>query len=363
MPEPLKNMFNAPLLEAFTTAFETVYPAFDRAAFWNSVYDAAWESRELKERIRHVTICLRAVLPQDYRTALDIIRRASPALDAYNFATIVFPDFVELYGLDDWDASIPALEQFTQQSTAEYAVRPFILRDTERMMAQMLAWAGHPNHHLRRLASEGCRPRLPWAMALPAFKADPSPILPILERLKLDESEYVRRSVANNLNDIAKDNPQVTLDTARRWNAHETPEMQSLISRALRTLVKQGNPAALALLGYAGEAAFAIQNLIVEPAAIPLNGSVTISFEIHSLSDMPQNLMIDYVVYLAGANGQPRRKVFKLSKKTLAPGETAAFSRRHSFAPVTTRRYYAGDHAVQIQVNGTLSEQVTFRVG
>lgn len=363
MPEPLKNMYNAPLFEAFTGAFQAAYPAFDRAAFLDAIYDAEWEGRELKARMRHITVCLRAALPDDYRTALDIIRRAAPSLDAYGFATMVFPDFVELYGLDDWDVSIPALEQFTQQCSAEFAVRPFILRDTDRMMAQMLDWAGHPSHHLRRLASEGCRPRLPWAMALPAFKADPSPILPILERLKQDESEYVRRSVANNLNDIAKDNPQVTLDTAARWRAIDTPEMQALISRALRTLVKEGNPAALALMGYAGAAAFAIQNLSVEPAAVPLNGSVTITFEVRSLSDTPQNLMIDYVVYLAGANGQPRRKVFKLSKKTLAPGETAVFTRRHSFAPVTTRRYYPGEHAVQIQVNGALSERAAFRVG
>src|SRR5690606_35694045 len=145
--------------------------------------------------------------------ALAILRAASPALNGYGFATMIFPDFVEVYGLDDWDASLPALAQFTQQSSAEFAVRPFLLRDQPRMLAQMALWAEHDSEHLRRLASEGCRPRLPWAMALPALKADPTPILPILDRLKDDPSEYVRRSVANNLNDISKDNPQIALAT------------------------------------------------------------------------------------------------------------------------------------------------------
>ena len=216
MAEPLKNMFNQAYLDDLGAAIQSHYPPFDTRAFLARVIDDQWEGRALKERMRHITTVLHGFLPQDYRTALDILRRVAPTLSQYGFENRIFPDFVGLYGLDDWEASISSLEQFTQLISAEYAVRPFILRDQERMMAQMLQWACRQNHQVRRLASEGCRPRLPWGVALPALQANPSPILPILERLKRDPSEAVRRSVANNLNDIAKDNPDVVIGLLRR---------------------------------------------------------------------------------------------------------------------------------------------------
>lgn len=362
MPEPFKEtLFSRALFEALVAAFEAVYPPFDGAAFLARIYDEDWGDRELKDRMRHTTHALHDALPGDYRTALALIRRAAPALDGFPFGNIVFPDFVEVYGLDDWDASIPALEQFTQQSSAEFAVRPFILKGQDRMMAQMLAWAGHDAAAVRRLATEGCRPRLPWAIALPAFKADPSPILPILEQLKCDESESVRRSVANNLNDISKDNPQVTLDVLTRWQAHDTPEMQWMTHHALRTLAKAGDTDALTLLGF-GAPQVAVTNLVVTPEVVPQGGDVTFSFEVISQSGEAQALMIDYAVHLMRANGSQTRKVFKLTKKTLAPGETLSLSRQFSFRPVTTRRYYPGEHAISVQVNGTIVAQQAFMV-
>jgi len=359
--EPLKNMFNDALFDTLTSAFRAVYPTFPTETFMERIYDDQWEARELKERMRHTATVLHAVLPDDYRAALRIIRRAAPALSG--FGTMVFPDFVEVYGLDDWEASIPALEQFTQLCSSEFAVRPFIVRDQERMMAQMLAWSRHPNEHVRRLSSEGCRPRLPWAIALPALQADPSPILPILENLKSDEVEYVRRCVANNLNDIAKDNPQVTLEVARRWQALGTPEIDAIITHALRTLVKKGDPGALAILGFGDDGAFEVKNLAVEPGEIPMHGEVTFSFDLESHGEIPQNLVIDYVVHLKRANGSQTAKVFKLTKKELAPGEKITFRRRHSFAPVTTRKYYPGEHAIEIQVNGARCGRQDFWVG
>jgi 3-methyladenine DNA glycosylase AlkC len=362
MAEPLKNMYDERFFAALTGAVSSVYPAFDHNTFSARIYDDSWPARELKARIRHISVTLRGLLPEDYSAALNIIRQASPALDIYTFATTIFPDFVEVYGLHDWDASIPALEQFTQQSSAEFAVRPFILQDQERMMAQMLAWSQHDSHHVRRLASEGCRPRLPWAVALPAFKVDPSPILPILEQLKHDPSDYVRRSVANNLNDISKDHPLFAIDILRRWQSHDTPEMRQMVNHALRTLVKQATSDALDLLGYAEGGAFAVKNLAVDPATVPMGGEVRFSFMVESLSQTPQNLLIDYILYFMGANGQLRLKVFKLTKTTLAPGESLGFTRTFSFRPITTRRYYPGEHAVAIQINGVVSERCSFTV-
>ncbi|MEJ2748452.1 MAG: DNA alkylation repair protein, partial [Anaerolineae bacterium] len=237
---------------------------------------------------------------------------------------------------------------------------PFIQRYPHQTMKQMLAWSTHEHPGVRRLASEGCRPRLPWGMGLPALKADPSPILPILERLKTDESESVRRSVANNLNDISKDNPDVVITTLQRWQADDSDEIRWITSHALRTLIKQGHPAALELLGYPSGAAISIRNFVIEPKIVPFSGSLAFSFELVSESNQPQNLMIDYVIHLRRANGKQTPKVFKLAKKTIQPGETLPFRKNHSFAPVTTRTYYPGEQAIELKINGQLFNRTAF---
>ena len=361
MAEPLKNVF---FTEAFfrdlATALAQVYPTFDARTFFAQLYDDAWQTRELKQRMRHATITLHALLPADYREALAILKAASAMLPQYGFDRMVFSDYVALYGLDDWEASLPALEYFTQQVSAEFAIRPFIAQDTARMMAQMQAWSRHDSPHVRRLASEGARPRLPWALAVPALKQDPAPILPILEQLKTDPSEDVRRSVANNLNDIAKDHPQVVIDTVRRWREHETEDMGRLIHHALRTLVKQGNAEALALLGYSSESSVSVHDLSITPSAVRVGEAISFAFVVEAHSTEPTNLMIDYVLHLAGANGKPRTKVFKLAKALLQPGERLSLSKRHSFKPITTRKYYPGAHAIEIQVNGVAAAKGEF---
>jgi 3-methyladenine DNA glycosylase AlkC len=266
------------------------------------------------------------------------------------------PDFVEYYGLDDWEASLPALEHFTQLCSSEFAVRPFILRDSSRMMAQMLAWTQHDSHHVRRLASEGCRPRLPWAMALPEFKRDPSPVLPVLEALKDDPSEYVRRSVANNLNDIAKDNPGMVIETLRRWTQNPGAGIAWITNRALRTLVKDGHSDALALLGYGAGAALAVTDFTLSSAAVHMGETLTFAFEVVSAADEPQDLLIDYIVYFVKANGTRAAKVFKLAQRQINPGETLRIEKKHPFRPITTRVYYPGEHAVGLKINGQVFE-------
>jgi 3-methyladenine DNA glycosylase AlkC len=227
------------------------------------------------------------------------------------------------------------------------------------MMAQMLEWAGSDNEHQRRLASEGSRPRLPWGVALAPFKKDPSPILPILERLKNDPSEYVRRSVANNLNDIAKDNPQVVIDVLRRWQTDADENTQWIIERALRTLVKAGHNEALSLLGYGEQAQVKLNSLTLSADTVAMGDSLSFSAEIESQSDQPQNLVIDYVVYYKKSSGKLAAKVFKLTKKELLPGEIVSLRRKVSFQP-TTRVYYAGEHAIALKINGAETERVSF---
>ena len=353
-------MYNELSVGALAEALQAEYVQFDKTSFMAQVFSADWDDLELKQRMRRITESLDGLLPRDYRAALGVMRGALPRLPEQGFEKMVFPDFIEVYGLDDYEASIPALELFTQSVSAEFAIRPFILRYPDQTMAQMLAWSQHKSPHVRRLASEGCRPRLPWALALPALKADPAPVLPILEQLKQDESESVRRSVANNLNDIAKDNPDVVIGVLQEWQQIETTEMRRLTRHALRTLLKQGNPQALELLGYPSDPAIGVHDLAVVPGAIQLGDKVTLSFVIESLSDKPQNLMIDFVVYYMKANGKQAPKVFKLTQKTLPPGERLPVSKTISFQPISTRKYYSGEHGIAPQVNGRLFERVTF---
>ena len=364
----LKDMFNTDSVGALGAVIQAEYPAFDTQSFATRVFDDSWEDLELKGRMRHITLALGGLLPADYGQALDVLYRVLPALGDYGFEKMVFPDYVEVYGLDNWEASMPALEVFTQAISAEFAIRPFIVRYQDQTLAQMQRWAEHEHPEVRRLASEGSRPRLPWGIALPALKADPAPILPILERLRGDESEIVRRSVANNLNDISKDNPKVVIDLLGRWQAEAmagtsgevADRIRWITNHALRTLLKQGRPEALELLGYPSDPAIAVHNLSVEPEVVPIGGKVTLSFDVESQSNQPQNLMIDYVVHYVKANGSLAPKVWKLTKKTIKPREVLHISRKHSFAPVTTRRYYPGEHAVQPQINGRVFDRASF---
>lgn len=343
-------------------AIDAVFPAFDPAEFQALIYDDTWDGLALKEKMRHTTLALGAMLPDNFRIAVDILLDAAAEFTQHDFGSLIFSDFVEVYGLDDWDTSIAALEQFTQYMSAEYAIRPFILRYPERTLAKMLDWASHENVAVRRLASEGCRPRLPWGIALPPLKEDPEPIIPILDRLKLDEYETVRRSVANNLNDISKDNPDVVLDVLYDWRQVPDEKIAWITQHALRTLVKQGHPDALLLLGYTDDPQIEVWNLALDADRVPMGGEVTFSFDVRSVSDEDQDLMIDYVLHLMRKNGMQTPKVFKITKRTLAPGETITISKTQSFAPITTRTYYPGAHGITVQINGLHCGRVDFEV-
>ncbi len=271
MPEPLKDIYNEPFLRHFGGKVHSVYPSFDTTGFIAAVMDYTWDGLALKARMRQITGGLGRYLPERYEEALDILFAIDE--DCVGFPYLFFPDFVAVYGLSEnnWPLSLQALERFTIKSSAEFAIRPFLLRNPERIMHQMSEWAGHPNEHVRRLASEGCRPRLPWGEALPMFKCDPAPVLRILEMLKADPSLYVRKSVANNLNDIAKDHPAVVLATARRWKGVH-PYTDWIVRQGCRTLIRKADQGAMALFGYAestGEVPLATSaSLSVEPAVV-----------------------------------------------------------------------------------------------
>jgi 3-methyladenine DNA glycosylase AlkC len=289
------------------------------------------------------------------------MRRAAQKVDVGSMAAWSFNDFVEEFGVDAPDLSLPALQQFTKLASAEFAVRPFIDRYPERMAVQMLDWAHDRDPLVRRLASEGYRPRLPWGMGLPEVKRDPAPLMPVLATLRHDSSEDVRRSVANNLNDISKDHPDLVTRVLEEWS-DGTPEMEALTKHALRTLLKRGDAAALGLLGFSAEPVVAAIEVTVAPTSVPVGGSVQLQFGVRSLSQQPQRLMIDYAVKFQNASKTGSRKVFKGKVVGLEGGAVVLMRRKINLKPLTTRRIFPGRHEVEIQVNGLVLGAAGFDV-
>ncbi|MEZ4777358.1 MAG: DNA alkylation repair protein [Bacteroidia bacterium] len=350
MPEPLKNLYNDKFFRSIVNDFLSVYPNFDAEGFMARIYDDLWEKRELKDRLRHITVSLHTTLQLPYRKALEILMPVA-AKQRYAFEYLFFPDFVALYGMEDWDASLPALAFFTRYSSSEFAIRPFIIARPEKTMKQMLEWSAHENEHIRRLSSEGCRPRLPWAVALPDFKKDPAPILPILENLKADESLYVRKSVANNLNDISKDHPMLVLETAENWHGKHA-HTDWILKRACRTMLKNGESRALRLFGFGNPLAVRAQNLKLEPDTVNMGEEIHFSFEVVHDSPQPEKLRIEFAIWFVRANGSLSRKIFQITENFFDGGMPVSFSKKYTFRDMTTRTHYSGTHKLAIIING-----------
>ncbi|MGO4547677.1 DNA alkylation repair protein [Paenibacillus sp. 2TAB23] len=359
MAEPLKAMYDGFFLERFAALVKTAWNPFNESEFVEHVRDGNWEQLELKARARKITEALGAALPQSYGDALAVLYLIDEKCTGLPY--IFFSDFVEIYGMEphNWDLSLAALTRFTERSTAEFAIRAFILNDPERMASQMLAWAEHPNEHVRRLASEGIRPRLPWAQALPLFKRDPSPIVPILEKLKRDPSLYVRKSVANNLNDIAKDHPELVISLAEAWIG-EDPHTDWIVRHGCRTLIKKSVPEIMALFGYAKHEAseetdqplVAYAELEVTPSIIAIGSEISLRYHVRLREGESAKLRIEYGIAFVKSGGKTSIKRFLLSDREYAGGAAASSVRAHRFADLTTRKHYSGLHVVTLWVNG-----------
>jgi 3-methyladenine DNA glycosylase AlkC len=360
-PFLLKNLFDRKSVGAIGDAVGTALPAFDRSLFMERVFDDGWEARELKQRMRHVTTVLHDLIPGDYRQHLDVLLAAA-ASATEGFPALVYSDFVQTYGTDDWAASVPALATFTKLASAEFAIRPFIASDRDRTLAQLLEWAADPHPAVRRLATEGCRPRLPWGMRLHALVADPTPILPILERLHTDPDESVRRSVANNLNDISRDHPQVVIDLLRSWDPQQGTYTYGLARHALRTLLKRGDPGALAVLGFKAGLSVELNALTLDPMAPNIGGSARMSFTITSTLPETQPVMVDYAVHYVKAGGSTSPKVFRLGSLEMEPGVPVTYSRKLSFRQMTTRVHRPGTHRIDVLSNSAVAGSLEFEL-
>jgi len=354
----LREVFNPTLVEKLAGNIQQVWIDFEAGNFVQTVVSRLPELN-FGDRSSLIADSLRRFLPDDYETAVSILIDAlPPQLTGDMFSGYdgfeIMPQclFVSRYGLDNFPVSINALYEMTKRFTAEGDIRPFIQNYPQKTMAFLHQITQDESPFARRLASEGTRPRLPLAPRLPAFQKDPRPVLELLEKLKEDPNLMVRRSVANNLNDISKDNPDIVVETLERWQRLDTPEMDWIIAHALRTILKQGHPGALRLLGYDPAARVVVSELELSSDAIRVGEELRFSFKVTSQEERPCALMIDIVIHYMKANGQLKPKVFKAAKRHIVPGETISIERGRSFKAINTRPYYPGQHALEIQING-----------
>lgn len=364
MSERMKNKYyNYASLHDLASHIKAAYPSLPVDEFVYDIMDETWSGLELKARVRQITLTLGKYLPTDYEQAIGVIDQVVAGYPAghNDYAFVFFPDFIEVYGQDEshWDLSIAALERYTPLSTAEFAVRPFIIKHEARMMRQMAVWAIHENEHVRRLASEGCRPALPWGKALPSFKKDPAPVVEILEELKADPSLYVRKSVANNLNDISKTHPDFVAEIARNWYG-KNEKTDWIVKHGCRTLLKKGTRDVLTIFGYYNADSVDITDFALSATSISCGESITFSFTVAAKETT--KIRLEYGIDFVKSGGKRSRKIFKISEILLRANQNKTYTKKHSFADLSTRKYYPGRHFITLIVNGTERGMLAFEL-
>lgn len=345
---------------------------FDKEAFCSRI-EKQLDSLELKQRAEFIANEIHCALPENLKVRYQIIRnmlhtrkhsnlkvsQQSDENGLCGWAMMCLGPVVANHGLSNFKLSLELLKDMTAYFSCEFDVRPFIKADQEQALAILSSWVTDPDYHVRRLVSEGCRPRLPWGMQLTSLINDPTPTMPILIALRDDEEEYVRRSVANHLNDIAKDHPDLVAQIAHDWlndsrlrlNSTLHNNREKLVKHACRTLIKQGHPVALAAFGI-HPAKIQLDALTVKKDSVNLGDTMPFELSISSHANKPQTLIIDYLIYHKKANGSLSPKVFKWKKVNLAAHISLTIVKNHAFKIITTRTYYSGEHAVSVRING-----------
>lgn len=360
--EPLKNNLSPQLVSYFSYHLSKHIKDFNKKSFEQPILNEL-PDLELKARAQLIADHLHHVLPASYQRRYKIIlailhpytdmtsELGSSNKGIRGWGMMPLGMVVGQHGTDAFDDSLLLLKEMTKRFSSEFEVRYFLLADQARTIEVMRGWINDSSLHVRRLVSEGTRPRLPWAMQLPALVADPAPMLPLLEALRDDKEEYVRRSVANHLNDIAKDHPDLVANITTQWMVGADKNRIKLLRHACRTLIKQGHIGVLAAFGLHSPE-LKLSQLQVETPKVIFGDSLTFNADLLSTSSKSQDLVIDYLVHFIKANGKRVAKVFKWKKLTLEAGQAITLSKIHTIRPITTRRYYNGLHAVSLRING-----------
>lgn len=371
MAGELRAFYNASVIADIARDLKRAHPAFADKAFIADALDGL-EPLSLTGRAAHIAAAMRRHLPTDFVQVADILGRSlgphHPGTESFGMAPFKYLPHTMLVaadGLGHFDASMRLQYELTQRFTAEFSIRAFLNTHPDATYARLVEWSADPNPHVRRLVSEGSRPRLPWAPRLRHFQQDPMPVLALLERLKDDPVLYVRRSVANNLNDISKDHPDLVVATCRRWiddagSAGTSAGRRWIVGHALRSLVKAGHRGALALLGAGSAPRVRLTAVQITPKRVKQGGRVTCTLSVVGAARRPQDLLIDYVVHYVKADGRVSPKVFKLKRTTLGQGEPLPLRITVALKDLTTRKHYPGRHAIDLVVNGRRTRIGTF---
>ena len=359
MADALKDMFNKSYYKNLAVELNKTYQPFNTDTFIKDVM-VNHDALSLNERLRNTSIILKKHLPADYKKSIEILSQTIPQLNS-GYTTLVFPDFVGLYGHEHFTISMDALKHFTQFGSSEFAIREYLKHDFPKTIKIMEKWATDKNHHVRRLASEGSRPRLPWSFKLDSVIKNPEVTRTILETLKQDTELYVKKSVANHLNDISKDNSDWMLNTVSQWNT-QNPNTQWIVKHASRTLIKKGNKQSLSLFGFEKTAKVDLVNFKINKNKIKLGEVFEFSFDVISQKNKNQKLAIDYIIHYQKKLGEMSPKVFKLKEIELEGGNKIQIQKKHRFEDFTTRKHYSGKHAIEIVINGNTIVKKEFEV-
>ena len=349
MADALKEMFNKKFYERLAVEFNKAHKHFNSEKFVKEVTKDL-TSLTLIQRMRNTNLVLKNHLPTDFKKSVNILYEVAPKFKSH-FTSFVFPDYIGLYGHHDFEMSMDALKYFTPFGSSEFAIREFLKRDFNKTIKVMNKWAEDSDHHVRRLASEGSRARLPWSFNLEDVMKNPSATKSILEKLKTDEELYVKKSVANHLNDFSKHHSDYLLNTINGWdktNIHTA----WIIKHASRTLIKNGHSGALTVFDFEKNVKVKIESFNLKKSKIKLGETLTFTFNLISEKSSAQKLVIDYAIHYSKQSGELSRKVFKLKEATLQPKEKLHISKSQRFMNFTTRKHYAGKHVVEILING-----------
>ncbi len=364
---PLKDqLFNPQSVGQLAAEHARALPGFDAERFVREAL-AGFPTRELMARMDWLADCLEAQLAPDFPLMADQLEAAMPPPLSPSERDDDFGQFIHAapgilaarHGLEHHRVRAMALlHAATQRFTMEYALRPFLIRWPEETLADLSEWAGDPHYHVRRLVSEGTRPRLPWGQNV---GLKPAQTLPLLDLLHGDPTRFVTRSVANHLNDLSKSVPEVVIERFARWALEGTQAPQELAwmkRHALRTLIKQGHAGALAAMGYVAHDGLEA-SIAVESQTVAMGGLLVFTVTLCSDVDLP--VLVDYRIDFTRSGGKRAEKVFKLKTAQLAAGRPLTLGKSHRLrAGATTFTLYPGAHHITLQVNGRDVARATF---
>ena len=369
--EPIRDVFNQTSITIFAKTLAKHVPGFDRQAFVSAALHNL-NSRSLMARSDHLSTLLQEQLPSFFPEAAALLQNclhphchgyasaeASPELGIQGWLILPIADYAGRNGGDHLPIALDLLAQCTMRFTAEFGIRHLWFSQPDEVMSIVQHWTSHENEHVRRLASEGSRPILPWGKRLPLFIKEPERTMTILSALIDDPSAYVRKSVANHLNDITRHHPELVIDFAQKWLTGASTARQRLLRHALRNLLKKGHPRALALY----ELSMPVLKhalLRIDRNQLAVGDSLEVHLELVSAATNDQSLRIDLVVYYQRANGSWHPKVFRWKDLALPTGSHREIKKTLSFRPISTRTYYAGTHRLAVQINGEIFASTDF---